>query len=115
MDSATVAKLSAIFGKAVTDAATEMDPIYGPAIAKLGYKGLIELDALASTKKAKAAADLLHANMSGEELAAEKASVIGPMLVKVADDNAESWNLAREIVLGALRFLAAAMIPAVLL
>ena len=113
MESETRTKLITIFGEAIVSAATEMEPIYGPAIGKLGWRGLIELDALARAKKVKEAADLLHANMTGEALAEEKKSVIGPMLVKMADDNAEGWNLGKSILMGGLSALAAASIPGV--
>jgi hypothetical protein len=103
VDDATRAKLVTIFGEAITSAAVEVDATYGPAIGKLGWKGLVELDALCSAKKKKDALALLHTQMTAEDLANEKASMIGPLLIKMADDNAEAWSLTTTILLGAIK------------
>jgi len=113
VDEATRAKLITIFGQALTEAGTEIDATYGPAIGKLGWKGLIELDALCTAKKKTEALALIHTKMTAEDLANEKASFIGPLLIKMADDNAEGWSLTTTILLGALKVAAAIAVGAV--
>jgi len=115
MDPTLATKLTDIFGTTAVQVAGELEPIYGPAVGKLAWQELVHLDSLLAAKKTREAMDFLHSKMPGEQLAAEKVSVIGPRLVEIADSNAEAWNLARTIILGGLRVLLASMIPLVLL
>jgi sugar (pentulose or hexulose) kinase len=115
MDAGLTAKLTEIFGTAAVQVAGELEPTYGAAVARLAWQELVNLDTMIAAKKTREAMDLLHSKMTGEELAAEKASVIGPRLVAIADSNAEAWSLARAILFGGFRVLLAALIPAVLL
>jgi hypothetical protein len=100
------ATLTSIFGKPMVDAGTMLEAAYGPAVARMATKEIINLWNLANAKQFAAAKASIRSKMSQQELA-DEASHLAELTFDSAVENAKGWNLLNELLVGALKVLIA--------
>lgn len=112
MNKEQIDNLAATFGNLATSAAQQLDPIYGPAMLRLGIEQALALRQYFNLGDYANVMKTIRAAMTADELAGEK-DKLAALGWNIAEANATGWDFGRSVALAGLKVLLAAALAGV--